>query len=71
MTKEQITIKLKEYCEHQLQEVDRFGYNPYAAVTQCYGAIMFVINMDNFDDELNKWWSDEMLPKFRKLEERW
>ena len=68
MTKEQIANKLKEYCKHELWAVDHFGYDPHAAVTRCYGAVMFVINMDDFDDELGKWWDDEMLPKFRELE---
>lgn len=69
MTKEQIANKLKEYCEHELKMVKRFGYDPHAAVTRCYGATMFVINdIDDFDDELGKWWDNEMLPKFRELE---
>ena len=70
MSKEQIATKLKEFCKHELWAVKRFGYDPHAAVTRCYGAVMFVINMDGFDDELGTWWDDEMLPKFRELE-RW
>ena len=70
MTKEQIADKLKEYCEHELKMVNRFGHDPHEAVTRCYGAMMFIINMDNFDDELEKWWDDEMLPKFRELERK-
>ena len=38
--------------------------------TRCYGVIMFAINelFDDYNEELAKWWDDEMLPKFRELE---
>lgn len=40
--------------------------------TRCYGIIMFAINelFDDYNEELAKWWDDEMLPKFRELERR-
>ena len=60
--------KIKEYCYHELEMCKRWGYDPQQALTRCYGAVMFVINMDGFDEELGKWWDDEMLPKFRELE---
>lgn len=67
MTKEQIAKRLKEYCEYELRNVEHLGYDPYSATTRCYGAVMFVINIDGFDEKLGKWWDDEMLPKFKKL----
>ena len=70
MTKEQIANKLKEYCEYELRNVEHFGYDPHTATTRCYGAVMFVINIDDFDEELGKWWDNEMLPRFRELEMR-
>ena len=69
MTREEITNKLKEYCNYEMDSVERHGYDPHNAVTRCYGATMFVLNfLDSFDDSLAKWWDDEMLPKFRELE---
>jgi len=40
--------------------------------TRCYGVIMFALNelFDDYNEELAKWWDDEMLPKFRELEMR-
>lgn len=63
-----IKQKLKEYCEYEIKCVQNLGYNPHEATTRCYGATMFVLNMDNYDEELAKWWDDEMLPRFRELE---
>lgn len=68
MTREEITNKLKEYCNYEIDCVKRHGYDPHNAVTRCYGAVMFVLNLDDFDDELGKWWDDEMHSKFRELE---
>lgn len=68
MTKEEITNKLKEYCNYELKCVEKYGTNANAAVTRCYGAVMFTINMGDFDEELGRWWDDEMLPLFRKIE---
>lgn len=62
--------KLKEYCEYELENVEKRGYNPHEAVTRCYGALMFILNYagNAFDDELGNWWDDEMLPRFREFE---
>lgn len=71
MTKEKIIEELKAYCEYEYNLTKMGGYDIQSSVTRCYGAVMFVINMnDSFDAETGKWWDDEMLPKFRELEER-
>ena len=64
--------KIKAYCEHELICVEKWGYNPHEAVTRCYGAVMFLLFSFEEDEleDLGKWWDDEMLPRFRKLEMR-
>lgn len=64
MTKEYLITKVKEYCEYELDYTRRHG-NVNLALTRCYGAVMFVGNLDGFDEELGKWWDDVMLPRFR------
>lgn len=71
MTKKKIINELKKFCEHELWATKRFNYNPHDAITRCHGAVMFVINMDDyFDADLARWWNDKMLPQFRELERR-
>lgn len=60
--------KIKAYCEKEYENVLKWGYNPHEAMTRAYGAIMFVINYHDYDEDLAKWWEDVMLPKFRELE---
>lgn len=66
--------KVKEWIEREYKDVIKFGDNCSArhAIDRCYGVIMFAINnlFEDFNDELSHWWDDEMLPKFRELEER-
>lgn len=65
--------KVKSYCNHEIENVEKRGYDPHGAVTRCYGAIMFVANeiLGGIEgEELGKWWDNEMLPKFRELERR-
>lgn len=45
------------------------------ALTRSFGILMFAINdLLDYDSEesltIQKWWDDEMLPKFRELERR-
>ena len=65
--------KVKAWIESEYQFQLRWGDNCSAshAVDRCYGVIMFAINnlFTEFNEELSKWWEDEMLPKFRDLEE--
>ena len=69
MTKGQLIVELKDYCEHEYNLAKNSGYDIQSSITRCYGAVMFAINIsNNFDAETGKWWDDEMLPKFRKLE---
>ena len=68
MTKGQLIVELKDYCEHEYNLAKNCGYGINEATTRCYGAVMFAINVNNsFDEETGHWWDDEMLPKFRKL----
>ncbi len=61
--------KIKAWIEYEYQSMVKHGSNPREAMTRAYGVIMFGLNsaLDEWDDELADWWSDEMLPKFRKL----
>lgn len=69
--RKEIVKKIKEYCAHELDSITRFGYDPQACVTRCYGAVMFVLTLgEEYDEELAHWWDDEMLPKFRELQAR-
>lgn len=47
----------------------------YNALTRSFGIVLFAINeLLDYDSEeslmIQKWWDDEMLPKFRELERR-
>lgn len=66
MTREDIIIKVKNYCDNELKAIDKFNYNPNSALTRCYGAVMFVINAFDAYEELGPWWNDEMHLKFRE-----
>ena len=61
---------LKNFCKEQLSGCKNHGGNVEKAIDRCYGAMMFCINncFDDYNEELGKWWDDEMLPKFRKLQ---
>lgn len=65
--------KVKAWIESEYQFQLRWGDSCSAshATDRCYGIIMFSINnlFTEFNEELSKWWEDEMLPKFRDLEE--
>lgn len=65
--------KVKAWIEMEYKDQLRHGDNcsAFHAVDRCYGVIMFAINnlFEDYNDELGKWWDDEMLPKFRDLEE--
>lgn len=60
--------KVKAYCEKEYEMALKWGYNPHEALTRAYGAIMFVINYDKYNEDLVKWWEDVMLPKFHSKE---
>ncbi len=64
--------KLKRCCMAQYYDVYYHGGSTEKAIDRCYGAIMFAINnlFDDFNDDIAKWWDDEMLPRFRELDER-
>ena len=66
MMKEEIIIKVQNYCDNELKGIDKFGLDPNSALTRCYGAVMFVISAFDAYDELGAWWNDEMHPKFRE-----
>ena len=64
--------KVKEWIEQEYNNTKNWGDENSArhAIDRCYGVIMFAINscFDKYNEELGKWWSDEMLPKFQFLE---
>ena len=64
--------KLKIYCEKEYKQCWQWDGNVGKAIDRCYGAMIFCINncFDDYNENLAKWWDDEMLPKFRELEER-
>ena len=64
--------KLKNFCRQEYSNCKNWGGDVEKAIDRCYGAMMFVINncFDDFNEDLGKWWDDEMLPKFRELERR-
>ena len=66
MTREKLINDVKDFCEHELKNIDRFGYSPKAAMTRCYGAVMFVITACNAYEDLGLWWDNEMHEKFRE-----
>ena len=65
--------KVKEWIVREYENTKKYGDNISAihAIDRCYGIIMFAINslFEDYNDELGKWWDDQMLPKFRALEE--
>lgn len=66
MMREDIITKVKNYCDYELKGIDKFGYDANAALTRCYGAVMFIVHAFDAYDELGPWWNDEMHPKFRE-----
>ena len=75
MTKERIVSKLKNYVYHELDVVKRYSHDPdlmrindpQESLTKCYHIVMFVVNLDGFDEDLVAWWGDEILPAFKNL----
>ena len=65
--------KVKSYIEKEYELSKKYcksADSVRCAINRCYGIIMFALN-ELFDDpnyNLNNWWDDKMLPKFRKLE---
>lgn len=64
--------KLKAFCEMEYNEVAKWGGSVEKAIDRCYGATMFCTNncFPSHNYDLGNWWDTEMLPKFRKLQNR-
>lgn len=61
-------VKFMRYCMAQYYQIYYHGGNIEKAIDRCFGALMFLNNcFEGYDATLNKWWDDEMLPKFRTL----
>ena len=65
--------KVKKWIEREYKQVKNWGADKYSiqcATHRSFGVLMFAINelFDDYNEELSKWWEDEMLPKFRELE---
>ena len=63
------------WIENEYKSCTVYHSNPHKALTRSYGVVMFVINvLLEYDSEeakiIEKWWDDEMLPKFRELERK-
>ena len=65
---------IKKWIEREYINTKIYGddLSTRHAIDRCYGAVMFCINncFPSFNEELARWWENEMLPKFRKLERR-
>ena len=71
--------KVKKYIKEEYADTKMLLSRPifvvskseliHESITRCYGVLMFAINnlFEDYNDELGKWWDDEMLPKFREL----
>ena len=65
--------KVKAWIEYEYKCAKEYeGQSVANAIHRCYGVLMFAINnlFEDYNEELGKWWDDEMLPKFIKLERR-
>ena len=58
--------RVKTWIENTYENCIRFNSDPKNAVSMCYGALMFV-ESETSDEELGRWWDNEMHPKFREL----
>ena len=70
-----ITEKVTIWIESEYKSCTTYHSDPHEALTRSYGVMMFAINMLlKYDSKeakiIEKWWDDEMLPKFRELERR-
>lgn len=69
MPKRMIIIKLKDFIYREISMIEKYN-DVHEVSARCYGALMFVLNFIDFDQELVDWWSNEILPIFRGLERR-
>jgi hypothetical protein len=65
--------KVKAWCADEMKTVLEHGGDIQAAITRCYGIVMFVSNsVLGYDTpeakELVSWWDDEMLMRFREVQ---
>ncbi len=70
-----ITEKVTTWIENEYKNCTTYHSNPHEALARSYGVVMFAINvLLEYDSEeakiIEKWWDDEILPKFRELERR-
>ena len=63
----EMEFKVMDYCLDEYHTYLFHGGNLEKAIDRCYGAIMFAINncFETYNENLAKWWENEMLPKFR------
>lgn len=75
--------KVKEWIEaeyssvkHVLESASSISFYAkneliHDSIERTYGVMMFAINnlFDDYNEKLGEWWKNEMLPKFRDLEE--
>ena len=63
--------KVKAWIEKEYRWTKKHGDNCTArhSIDRCFGVVMFALNELNCPNTLGNWWDNEMLPKFRELEE--
>lgn len=67
--------KVKEWIKEDFKSTRKNTHSNTIAMMKsldrCYGVIQFACNVlcKEYDEELARWWDDEMRPKFYKYEE--
>lgn len=61
--------KIKEWCEEEYARCVKYKMNPDLAMTRTYGAVMCALDkiLPEWDEELARWWDEEMHPRFEEL----
>lgn len=56
--------KVIAWIVKEFEFTDRTGGNMRLCMSQCYGALMFVLSQTDDDEDLRQWWDDVMHPMF-------
>lgn len=75
MDYEMIENKVKEFCESEYKEAEKYCGSRESIINKramAYGAVFFASNnlFPCFNNELSDWWNYEMWKKFQKLIEK-
>lgn len=60
---------VKDWIEKVYMREKQYGHGQSAvySMNQCFAVVTFAIDCLNCNKDLFKWWSREMLPKFKEL----